>query len=495
LACATALFWGGYLLMRRVFDTGMAAATLVGGLLMFNGFMPHRLLIGHVGFHGFALVPWIALLLLMPLHRFTDSLAAAVIAGVLLGYWVHGGFGTLILAGALGVALVAAIHAVRGGGLRPFIARSAVAALVGLGLGAGKLWAGFAFFGNFPRNNYRLPGADGILGTLEAITGALFLPSQWAHSFGNPLLRNVQWSLDTHEWAFNFSFAALLLIVVLVVVALRRPSQNHAGAKQAWWAWLVLTACLTLPFLYNVYTPDWNAFLKRLPILNSASSALRWLIVYIPAIAIVTGLLLEKSGWSSRIRLILAASCLVATALQTAIEPREYYDSQSFDARPLQIADALFRAGRLQPEIIQLGAEADFSAGAFHTKLSRNDTFIVGTSKLFCYNSAFGYGLEKFSAAGMAYGPVLAERDGYLNLKNPACYVFPKENGCQPGDRFRADQLEQAKRFVKYRPFEFRISTGQYIANQITFLTLLAIATVGLIVLLQAIRHRGQQGT
>ena len=52
-------------------------------------------------------------------------------------------------------------------------------------------------------------------------------------------------------------------------------------------------------------------------------------------------------------------------------------------------------------------------------------------------------------------------RDGHFNIKNPACYVYPKENDCSPGDHFREDQLEAMENFVSYRPFVFKISTAQ----------------------------------
>jgi hypothetical protein len=142
-------------------------------------------------------------------------------------------------------------------------------------------------------------------------------------------------------------------------------------------------------------------------------------------------------------------------------------------------------AGRLvrniRPRACSSAVRATFRDGVFETTLGLNDTFIAGVSQVFCYNPIFGYRLEKFSADGLLPGDVLQSRDGFLNLKNPACYVFPRENGCRPGDRFRADQLEQARKFVAYRPFEFAMPRRQHLANAVSRWSLWLIGALGVV--------------
>lgn len=474
LACAASLFWGGYLLMRRVFDVGPAAAVLVGGLLMFNGFLPHRLLVGHIGYHGFALVPWLALLLLAPVASVRNGLAAAVAAGLLLAYWVHSAFGTLILAGALAIFLVAVVHALAGGSLARFVARGALAGVVGLGLAAAKLWAGFSLLAHFPRTFYALPGAASVHDAIVMLGGALFLPSQLAHAVGAPRLVNLQWDLAPHEWAFNFGGVALVLGLVLVVALLRR---QQVPRRPLLWALLLLG--LLWPLAFNVWHPGWNAFLKSIPVLNSASTPLRWTIVYIPFVAVALGLLLARVQWG-RGELVATGVCLLATVGQSAFEPRDYYSSQNYDVRPVLFADQRLQAEAPAPRITGLGTGAELAIGKTRVLLVGNDTMVAGVSQVSCYNPLFGYRLENFSAAGLQAGSVLAEQAGFLNLKNPACYVFPAENGCRPGDRFRADQAAAAKNFSEYRTFEFAVSAGQKVANAVTLATALAVAMFAL---------------
>ncbi|MES2912122.1 MAG: hypothetical protein V4718_12075 [Pseudomonadota bacterium] len=504
---AGVFFWGGYVLMRKVFLTGPVAAVLTGGMLMFNGFLPHHTVVGHLTYHGFALAPWIALLLLMPARSILNQAAASVLAGVMLAYWVHSGFGTLILAGVLSVFLIGVLQCLRGGSIAQFLARSTLAGLVGLALSASKLVASFSFLAQFPRTFYQLPGAPSLGDALAVMGSALFLPSQWAYEVGLPRLTNMQFSLAPHEWAFNFGMASAVLLAALIssrVFRLARParhsttgtvadtgttSSNQKRARQ-----LVLLALLILglvwPLAFNYYSPEWAAFVKTIPLINTASTALRWAIVYIPIIAIGTGLLLEHAGWRHWGTAAVAA-CLLGTLIQTSTEPREFYLEQAYDARSIMLADRMLGDGHFKGEITQLGTGGEIRVNGEKWPLEQNNTLVAGISQVFCYNPVFGYRLEKFSAENLKTGSVLAERDGFLNLKNPACYVYPKENNCKPGDLFRADQKVEATQFINFKPFAFNISKSQEWANLATEAGLGLVALFLLAWLWLAVRSRG----
>jgi hypothetical protein len=72
-------------------------------------------------------------------------------------------------------------------------------------------------------------------------------------------------------------------------------------------------------------------------------------------------------------------------------------------------------------------------------------------------------------------GPALEEKNGILNIKNPACYVWPQANNCEPGDHFTKEQKEAAAAFANYRPFPFLIPTAQKVANWFNVLSLIAV--------------------
>ena len=469
---ATLMYWGGYLLMRRVFSTTPVFSVLVGGLLMFNGFLPYRMVVGHITFHGFALTPWIALLLLLPVRHSASSLIASILAGALLAYWVHSGFGSLALAGILAIILIAILSGLDGGDMVRFVVRATLAGLVGIGIAAEKLWATFSFMSNYPRDFYDLPGAASVIDAFLLIIGGLFLPSRWMFDIGNSRIVNSIWELHPHEWAYGFGMAPGLLIIALVTDRVRKKRWCDWQAPRQFILWIMLILCLLCPIALNVYNPEWHKFLKTLPLLKSSSVLFRWTIAYIPFTAIVIGLLLERSRWKQVG--FLAYACLFTIAMQTILEPRQYYLVQHYDIRPITITDRQIRSGEFTPEIKELGISAAFMIDNNPVTLNINDPFLAGVSQIFCYNPTFGYALGKFSAAGLVSGSVFLERNGFLNLKNPACYVFPIENHCKPGDLFRADQIVQARNFVAYRAFDFQTSNNQQIARIVTRISFIA---------------------
>ena len=495
LLTTTLAYWGGYLTMHRVFRSGRDSAILVGGLLMFNGFLPHRLMVGHPAYHGFALVPWLFLLLAMEVRSRERGRVAATVAGLLIAYWIYAGFGILLGVGLLATALLALLRGLLGGALRPILHRGAIALAVGLSLAAGKLCATYSYLSHFPRNDYALPGASSALNTLIVASEALFLPSQWARTYGLPRMTNIEWKLGPHEWAYNFCTVLPLVALGLLIVRLRRGAERRPADARTWATRAVLFFLLLWPLAFNTYGPTWTAWLKQIPILSSTSTPMRWLAAYIPIIAVSLGLLLDKTV-SRRLATLLTVLVLLATLGESAVEPRQYYLSQPYDVYTIQVADRRLRDGEWNPVITAVAPEASLQVGKETLPLRLNDTFLAGVSGVPCYNPVFGYNLESFSVDNLHPGPVLDARDGHLNLKNPACYVFPSENHCQPGDTFRADQANDAERFTHYRSFAFQISRAQAVANRVSHLALVAIVLGTLVVLARSGRrffHRRDQ--
>lgn len=114
--------------------------------------------------------------------------------------------------------------------------------------------------------------------------------------------------------------------------------------------------------------------------------------------------------------------------------------------------------------------------------LDRNDALVQGESELQCYQPTFGYRLEKMPVAPLRVGLALSEpASGVLNVKNPACYVYPAANACRPGAHFTVAAREQAERFLAYRTFPFVMPAWQAAAGVVTALGLLAAAAMLLV--------------
>jgi hypothetical protein len=104
--------------------------------------------------------------------------------------------------------------------------------------------------------------------------------------------------------------------------------------------------------------------------------------------------------------------------------------------------------------------------------------FQAGRSSLRPYEPIFGYFLERFSKKTHA-GPFDDARNGYFNVTNPAGLVFPKENGIKPFDLISQDDEQNYRKFISYRPTDWKLSPMQKLANRVSMLSLIIAAVLG----------------
>jgi hypothetical protein len=147
------------------------------------------------------------------------------------------------------------------------------------------------------------------------------------------------------------------------------------------------------------------------------------------------------------------------------------YHSLPYDGAP--IVAAWHQGGVIA---ITTLARADTGGANGPVPHNANNAIADGASQLRCLQPAFGYWLERFHVGALHPGPVLAPAaPGVLNIKNPACYLFPAANGCQPADEFRDDQASAAVAFAAYRSFPFVRPLMQVAAGWVNFVALVAL--------------------
>ena len=466
LIFATAGFAGFYYLMRRGFGTSRQAATLAGALFMFNGFYAYRSIMGHF-FHGDMLLPWVVGLCLVRVRSTgMDFLIRMVLIGSCEAYMVHAGMLQIlpaILMAMVGLMFLEAL--LFGWRWQPWLIFAGGGA-VGLALAASKLIAMSSLLAQFPRTFYPLPGIPGLMQALILAFQTVFwgVPEDAPQS-----MVNGQWLVARHEWEFGVSPAPLLFIGWGLVVFTWRWIHNEAhpaSSRGGVLAALGFAFILLLPVLLNWYSPGWNAFLKSLPYFDTASNLLRWFLIYIPLVIAVAGLLMDRlpgigtaaGGW----RLLLSGAGILVMLVSNLLTDRQFYREQAgYDVAPIQ--DAWQRA----KETGQARPIESIIASSNIIGRSVNDAMIAGASPIACYEPTMGYRLEKFPVGNLKPGPVFSA-EGTINIKNPACYLFPAENLCAPGDHFRLDQMEAARQFVAYKPYPFKLSDRQVWANRTT---------------------------
>ena len=479
-------FSGAYLMLRRALGCGVWAALLGAVLFTFNGFYSTRMLVGHLAFHSIQLLPWIVWLTTRPLPadrvggRLRRGLFDALAAGVLLAYMFHSAYFygiPVVVAAAACVALLGALRRPGELGGWSVVPRLAAGGGVALALSCSKLGASMAFLASFPRSGYPLPGFDGVPKALATVARSLFW---YAPRDVEGLVTNTLYPQARHEFELGVTpVAAVLIAVGAVAWLLRRRAQagvRRSGPLSTALKLLALLAILAVPLAINVHSPEWNALLKRVPFVESSSNLLRNLVLYVPVAVALAALGVEALPARARPAVALAGALLGVAFV--ALDDRTPYANEIYDPGPIVAAwREVHDEGGYVPPIREVVAPFD-AEGNPHVPIDRNDALVRGQSQLICYEPIFGYQLEFFPQLGLHLGPIDLRTPEGLNFRNPSLFVFPDENGGQPGDRFRPDQLPALKAFASYQPFPFERSARQRLLDR---LNLWALGAVGLL--------------
>jgi hypothetical protein len=486
-------FWGAYLLLRRSMALSLPAALVGAAIFLWNGFYSHRFIVGHLAFHSFMLVPWIARVLTRtvpadPAARRWRVAVDSCLAGLGFAYMfqsanVHGLLPAVIAIACIGLLLSTA-QGSGDGGLRFFWRRFAASGAVALALCAAKLAAALAFLDSFPRSGYPLPGAVDVGSAVRLVASALF--AEAPERLASAVIVNVRWPITRQEVEYGVTVVPALLILGGVVgLLLPRAREVRRRLLVARWSLVGLVVLMALPIAINVHHPGWEASLKSVPVISSSVNLLRWLAAYIPIVAVAAAGALDLVVRTSSARWSVAAVAVVGMVALHAGVDRTFYAEQSYRPDRVAAAQRAALAGEVVP-ITAVGVMTD-GAGRVVTPLERNDTMTAGVSQVLCYEPMFGYRQEWFPVGGLEPGPALLDRGGLLNMKNPACFLFPDANECRPGDPLRAEDLERARLFLDYGPFEHRVPVVQRMAR---WVNLAAIAAVALLFVAHVVTAR-----
>jgi hypothetical protein len=212
----------------------------------------------------------------------------------------------------------------------------------------------------------------------------------------------------------------------------------------------------------NWCTPGWNAILKRTPTFSSSANLVRWFSLYIPVVAVFAGLALDRLSGNAAARMAIAVAVTVATIAINAFTDKEYYRNQKHNGSVIVASWNLVRTKEDVPFVAE-NAMGDVNRLAF------------GYSRLRCYQPMFGYFGQFFIVGAIGSGPILWQAaPERINFKNPACYLFPEENQCVPGDEFTTSQMDEAATLASYRTFDFNRPLIQKIAGWVNLATLAA---------------------
>ncbi len=459
-------FLGAFWLARARFGCSRPASLLAAMLFALNGFYAARMMVGHLSFAPFMLVPAMAACVVGPGDGWRGEAWRCAGLGVLFAACVQAGMAVLVLPAMLCLAMLAVLHAaVAGGQMHVAVLRLVQGGGFGLLLCAGKLAAALALLSHVPRDSYPLPGLPNILQAALVAIRCVFL---WPSARMNDALVNNPFTLELHEFDYRVGPVPLLLIAAACWRAWRERTRTRGfehpqtrGSARMRLLWEALALLLLVPLALNTHAGFWTTFLKHVPLLRNASTMLRWFAAYVPPACIGAALALDRLTVSSARRWSGFAAGAAITVCCLLAGDRGFYGAAGvgvYDPAPVQASwRALATTGQVTP-IDRLSVLTD-AQGQRDMSIRRTNQMTQGASPLFCYDPLFGYRLEGFHQGTLHAGPVTDQtRLGArteLNLKDPACYVFPGANGCAPGDAFIAAQSQVAADLAAYLPFAF----------------------------------------
>lgn len=474
-------FFSMYLLLNSVFKFSESSSLFGSGLFLFNGFYSHRMLVGHFGFYPFMLIPLLLVFLLQPASknnmRYMKNLFYILSAGLIFSFMVYSGYLSLMLPTILALVLMGTIYCMLyKTPLLSFWFRLGSSGGVGLILSSSKLVTISYIMKNFTRSSYKLPGFDGILNSAITAFKSIFISPAFEPARIDSFV-NLQWYQDRHEWEYSLTIVPLLLIIFgiikIIIPRIKKHDYNLFFIRKNLVPLIILVLVLSIPVFINTYTPQWNIFLKKIPIIKSASSLIRWYLLYIPFVVLLSSLILEKylkvkSRW-----IVVIAGLFLVVFINWRTDDK-FYNTQFYNPNEIQEAYYKVKTGKWNPEVKNIAVYYDDKGKAIRPK-ECNDMLIHDASQILCYEPLLGYNLGSYKLKSLHVGPITDESDGFLNIKNPACYVWSDANKCEPGDHFLVKDKQQALAFAEYRPFKFKMPVFQKIANFINIAAFLMV--------------------
>lgn len=474
LIFASAGFYGMYLLSRRIFNFSLLASLLCAAIFMYNNFFIYRMIVGHITFQGFMLLPLISYCLLAKSTTTFNHAIKIIMAAMLMAYWFVSGMAIIIIPCILSIIAIALVCFIyKKIEFVFFLKNIAAAGLISLAVSASKLMGSVELMNVFPRTEYPLPGLDSFINIINVFAHSLWVGSIAAAELAHPLWKNTTLPMPPHEMAFGLTPIPLIIIMLGCILSIhyrftRTITSYTPITLKNLYAIASLILILLIPFAIIYYSEPWNAFLKMLPIISSTASPQRWMLIYMFIIIIIMGINIDN--FTKKIKRLIFISSLVILPIITWLDPKvddvvDVYSSK-------KLSDEFNKAK-------EQSLDWTISANAIITPYllgGRNYFAIRGYNVLNCYNPTYGFFFEKISFNSIESGDPLAEiKPNVLNIRNPACILYPKENNCKLWDNFSTQEKSKAAAFVNYKPFDFKRSRMQQVADWITQLSLIVI--------------------
>jgi hypothetical protein len=462
-------YLGMFFLLKRSFNFSDYASLLGATIFIFNGFFVYRAIVGHVAYLNFTLIPFYCFFLFESItnkNKYLKSISLSISALILASFFYSGSgpIMPLILSAIVVVVIFFYFKTCSLNIIKSFF----LSFFLGLFISSSKISASLFFLDNFKRHYPPLIFAN-IVDYLFVVFNSLFI-------FPDIKLFNetASISLGIHEIEYGVTIVPLIAFFIFFFI-----KKNYVFFKDLKILFLV-SFIIILPIIFNTNIFFLQKILAKVPILNSTWVQIRWSAFYIIPLIFLTVFILDSFKYLKRTKICIF---LLIIIFQNIVYNKLYYHNQFYEpknminfSKNINISD-IYK--KIDYDIRGIGFLTIKNNGGIYTGI-RNDLFSINLSSIFFNQPMFGYSLENFpsqkltvdrkvefnNSLDLSTGDLKLvlkdnKNNNIINFLNPSCFLFPKENNCNPGDLFNAQDNDNFKNFINYRPIKFNKNSVQ----------------------------------
>lgn len=445
---------GMFLLTRNCFGFSVLASLISALFFASNSFFVARMVIGHLTFHAYMLIPLLAFFLL---EKKISFLTSAISLTLIASYFVHSGAHYISLIAIPSLILIILCYflvAPMSITIGSLISRASTGIIGGILLSASKLVAAASLVSEHPRH-IKLDQLDSYSDGILLIANQLFgLVEFYPFKYG--------------PWEYRTEISPLVLVGIFgafyhfLCQIFKQNGFKNIEPKQILRTILSLILLLTLSFFLFEFATGTGAWLSQansIELVRNMRLNMRFSAAFLPPLVILSGFGFSKIQ-NLRIEIFVLATITLASVVSLEKLRSEAPQYMNFPIAGLNAAYSEMKeseAGSFQPTDIVKEKWTDYKS------------MLVKKSNARCYSTLFARPPVK----KLSEGAILRVNSDSYNMINPSCYLFPEENSCRAGDLIAARDEENLRLLLSHQNPKWKVSRNQKIANVMTPLSLL----------------------
>ncbi len=470
-------YFGMFLLVRK-FGLSTYSSLLCASLFLFNGFFIYRSIIGHVAYLSYIFIPLYCFFLIKSYEKISHkfSIFYLLISSIIFANFFHSGSGPIILIIFTSIFFIIIFYAYFKNTLKIFL-NFFISIIFGILISLSKIVSSLFLLSNFPRE-YPPTEFNTFLGYLKNFFLSFFLEADQKY-FNENLTSMI--SFGKHEMEYSLSIVPIISLFLIAFFDKKLFKINLRNLNFL----AIIVIIFLIPIYFNINFLNQYNFNSQIPVVKSTWVQFRWMAIYIIPIILLTGLIIENAKINIKYKNYISLSFILILLFQNFIKDNNnYLQSASYNIKDSYEFNKKFEEGRIKARIN--GPSVLLNKDGSVKKIStRNDTFYFSYSSLMCYQSLFGYNLEKLNKKNIKFYSKRILGDGSIlyytdinKTKNkftffkPSCFLFPDENNCLPGDIFKKDEYRKMLNFLNYEKIDFQQNKIQIISNYISFFSI-----------------------